>query len=96
MDVGGLSPPTDADSGLAGLYAPASESEDGACRLPPPATVGDGIGAKIGREGGLLTGCAGGTRRAKRLHTVYGDSARGKVRSCATALRERLIRPFEV
>jgi hypothetical protein len=77
-DVGGLSPPTDADLGLAGLYAPASESEDGACRLPPPATVGDDISAKIGREGGLLTGCTGGTAEPKGC--IYGDSARGKVR----------------
>ena len=41
-DVGGLSPPTDAVYGLAGLYVPASASCDGACRRAPPQPTGRG------------------------------------------------------
>ena len=42
-DVGGLSPPTDAVYGLAGLYVPASASCDGACIRAPPQPTGRGV-----------------------------------------------------
>ena len=42
-DVGGLSPPTDAVYGLAGLYVPASASHDGACIRAPPQPTSRGV-----------------------------------------------------